>query len=74
MEELGNLLNWLHPKLGLSYLARNTLAVDAILPGLTNEDRSLSGFYVYVPYDIAKKVMMQASVEQSFAPIKLGEK
>jgi hypothetical protein len=69
MEQLGRMVEWAMPHLGLSHMTRTTISVQAIKPDLLDEDRSLRGFYIYVPYEAAAKRINRLSVQDAFADI-----
>lgn len=69
MEELGRLLSWLRENSGLSQMNKEYWEVQAILPGILNEDQRLRGFWVSVPYDLAAPRIRKISEQEAFSDI-----
>ena len=69
MEELGRLLSWLRANSGLTYASHNTWEVFAIMPSVLNEDQTLQGFWVKVPYELAEPRIQKISEQDAFTDI-----
>jgi hypothetical protein len=69
MVELGRLLKWLREQSGIVYASRNTWEVQAILPGLLDDDGIIKGFWVKVPYELASPRIKKLSEQEAFSDI-----